>query len=201
MSESASDAKIRELSRQLKNEKREHSETRRMLQREIERVWRLVPSHYITLMGVYPPLRKLFHVLAEAADLQDPSRGAPIEDVMRTQFVHVGDNASTSHTEAAVSSHARVRHNTQIIRTEMESLRKYFTKLLEDKARTLARLVGSEEWEYELPDAPVCWRKTTDKDGNIIWECPMRGRKQPYSAWYNGCGGCQREFELERTGT
>lgn len=141
MSESASDAKIRELSRQLKNEKTAHSVTRNELKREVERVWRLVPTHYITLMGVYPPLRKLLHVLAEAADLQDPSRGAPVEDTMRTQFVPDGENASTSSTERGVLTHARVRAHVRM-----------FNKELEAKAHYWAQTIGASEWEYQPPD-------------------------------------------------
>lgn len=170
------------MARRLEREKAEHSQTRRLLQAEITRIWRLVPSHHVNLMGVYPPLRRLLHVLGEAADLQDPARGVPIGDTMRSQFVHVGANASTSHTEASVATHARARHNTKVIRDEMEGLVRYFTKLLDDKAHSMARLVGSEEWEY--PEPPKCQRT----------ECSHRNRKQPFSAWQTGCVGCGRSL-------
>ena len=97
------------LAKDLEREKKAHDKTRTELQQELQRVWRLVPAHYISLMGVYPPLRSLLHILAEAADLQDPSRGAPVEDTMRTQFVHTGDQASSSSTEAGVLTHRSQR--------------------------------------------------------------------------------------------
>lgn len=130
MSESATDKRIRELSRQLENEKRDHARTRNELQSEISRVWRLVPSHYINLMGVYPALRKLLHVIAEAADLQDPSRGAPAEDTMRTQFVHTGDNASSSHAEQAYSTHRKHRADVAKMNQEIDWVTHRISKLL-----------------------------------------------------------------------
>jgi hypothetical protein len=131
---------IESLHKQLKDEKKAHARTRTELQAEIARTWRLVPSHYINLMGVYPPLRRLLHVLAEAADLQDPSRGAPIEDTMRTQFVHVGENASTSQTEAGVLSHRRSRAAVEEIRKQLD----YFT-------HRVSKLIPGAEYEYNPP--------------------------------------------------
>lgn len=190
---SKSEPTARSLSRDLKREQDAHKRTRRELQEEIERVWRLVPSHYINLMGVYPPLRKLLHVLAEAADLQDPSRGAPVEDTMRTQFVHTGERASTSMTESA-SQHGyyrqRVRDFSKDLRIVADAIRSDIDTKLGDLASRAGGSLGLSEWEYELPDRPVCWRKG----------CAKRGVKQPYSAWSNGCTGCNREFENERVG-
>ena len=138
---SAADKKIAELTRRLHNEQTAHTITRNQLQQELTRVWRLVPSHYINLMGVYPPLRRLLHVLAEAADLQDPSRGAPVEDTMRTEFIPTGENASTSTTERGVLTHARHRsHVTQIIRD------------LEDRAHRYAQWIDADQYEYTPPD-------------------------------------------------
>jgi len=141
---SVADKTITDLRRQLDNEQRAHAITRNELQREITRVWRLVPSHYINLMGVYPPLRRLLHVLGEAAALQDPARGAPIEDTMRTQYVAVGANASTSQTERGVLTHRRARADVAFISTKLDTL-----------ARDLANTVRATEWEYPVPDG-VC---------------------------------------------
>lgn len=164
------------LNKELKREKKAHDQTRKELQQELERVWRLVPSHYISLMGVYPPLRKLLHVLTEAADLQDPSRGAPIEDTMRTQFVHTGDRASSSSTEAGVLTHRQHRAAVEEI-----------TKQLEWLTDKVSKLIPGPEWEYVLPER-VCWRKV----------CSKRGVKQSYVA---RCAGCGRYFEKEMVGT
>lgn len=155
MSRSASEAKITDLYRQLNNEKTAHAATRNELQAEIQRVWRLVPSHYVSLMGVYPAMRKLLHVLAEAADLQDPSRGAPVEDTMRTQFVHVGDNASTSATEAGEYTHRRQR----AVVEEM-------TKQLEWLTHKLSKLIPGTETEYDPPqgECPECGRLIFQND-------------------------------------
>jgi len=149
MSEAATTKAIRSLQTQLRDEKTAHAVTRNNLQAEIARIWRLDPGHYIPLMGAYPPLRKLLHVLAEAADLQDPSRGAPIEDTMRTQFVHVGEHASTSATEAAVSTH---RHQRAVV-AEM-------LKELDWMTHKLSKLIPGTDTEYHPPDGecPECGR-------------------------------------------
>jgi hypothetical protein len=189
MAKSATEAKIRELSRQLEAEKRDHARTRNELQAEITRWQRLARPNILDLMGVYPPLRKLLNVLAEAADLQDPSRGSPIEDTMRTEYVAVGDRASTSSTERGVLTHARARHNVRVISGELEHLRSDFNARLDDKTHWLAKLVGGEEWEYPLPDKPICHRK----------DCSHRGRKQGYRSWFTGCPGCGRSFDGRAT--
>jgi hypothetical protein len=128
----------RELRRQLKNEIHAHRCTRD----ELDRVWRLVPTNYISLMGVYPPLRKLLSVLVDAADLQDPARGAPIEDTMRTEFVHTGEQASSSSTEAGVMTHRRHRAAVEEI-----------TKQIDRLADSLSNLVPGPGWEYDPPSS------------------------------------------------
>jgi uncharacterized coiled-coil protein SlyX len=177
---SASESKIRELNRQLAETKTELARTRNELQQEITRWQRLVPSHYISLMGVYPPLRKLLHVLAEAADAQDPTRGAPVEDTMRTEVTEL------TPTERGVISHWKARSNVRFMRDELEILRKRFNEALEAKTAHFANVAGTTAWEYN-PPRPVCHRKG----------CRMRGRQQSYSAWENGCEGCGRRFEME----
>jgi hypothetical protein len=184
MSKSAWERKAEELARDLHNERRSNA----VLKQELDRVWRLVPGGFIDLMGVYPPLRKLLHVLAEAADLQDPSRGAPVEDTMRTEYISSGPRASTSQTERGVLMHHRARSNVRFMGAEMESLRRRFVELLDDKTRDLANLISAEQWEYAPPSKPVCWRK----------DCTHRGRKQPYRI--EECAGCGRRFEREKAG-
>ena len=179
-----------QLRRRLEKAELEVARTRNELQAEVTKWQRLARPKILDLMGVYPPLRKLLNVLAEAADLQDPSSGSPIEDTMRTEYVAVGDRASTSSTERGVLTHARARHNVRVINTELEHLQSDFNTRLEDKTHWLAKLVGGEEWEYEMPPRPVCHVKG----------CRARGRQQAYSAWYEGCEGCGRMFEIERTG-
>ena len=140
MSESATEARIRELSRQLNNEETAHTRTRNELQAEIERVWCLVPGHWINLMGAFPPLRQLLHVLAQAANLQDPSRGAPHEDVMRTEYTPDGETLTP--TELGVVIHARDRAAV----AEMVKQLKWFT-------HKLSKLIaGDPDIEYHPPE-------------------------------------------------
>jgi hypothetical protein len=182
MSKSASEAKIRELQRLLANEKTAHAVTRNQLQQEITRWQRLVPSHYISLMGVYPPLRKLLHVLAEAADAQDPMRGAPTEDTMRT------DVAELTPVERGVISHWRARSNVRFMQRELEMLRRRINEQLEAKTAHFANVAGTTAWEYD-PPLPVCWYKTK------TFTCPMRGRQQSYGT--EKCEGCGRPLIVE----
>jgi hypothetical protein len=190
MSRAANTRAIESLQKQLRDERAAHARTRTELQQELTRVWRLVPGGFIELMGVYPPLRKLLHILGEAADLQDPSRGAPIEDTARTEYVAVGNNASTSQTERGVLTHARARSHVKLMGREIEALRNRITDLVAEKTNDFANLTSASEWEYDLPDVPICW----------VHGCAKRGNKQPYSAWSKGCVGCGRQFETERTG-
>jgi len=192
MSKSASEAKIRELQRQLANKDVELARTRNQLQSEITRWQRLSgrPIRGISMLelfGVYPALRKLIHVLFEAADLQDPSRSAPSEDTMRVNFVHSGDNASSSHAELGYASHQKHRANVRTLDKGLARVAARFDKELRSEVHYLAKLVAGEEWEYGIPDRPVCWVKS----------CHKRGVKQPYVAWVEGCGGCGRHFEKE----
>jgi hypothetical protein len=117
-----------------------------LLQQEIHRVWGLVPTHYINLMGVYPPLRKLLHVLAEAADAQDPTRGAPSEDTMRTEYVPDGETLTP--TERGMFAHWQNRTNVRHGRTKLESL---ITRILAAETSHLAGMVRATEWEYNPP--------------------------------------------------
>jgi hypothetical protein len=181
MGKSASEAKIRDLTRQLAEEQRKHARTRAELQQENARIWRLVPAHYINLMGVYPPLRKLLHVLAEAADAQDPSRGAPTEDTMRTEYTDL------TPTERGVITHWRARSNVRFMRDELEILRKRFVDQLGAKTAHFANVTSATAWEYDPPPRPVCHVKG----------CSARGRQQSYSAWDDGCEGCGRSFQKE----
>jgi hypothetical protein len=140
MAVSASERRIRQLSDQLESEKVAHARTRNELQSVIDRTWRLVPSHYIALMGVYPPLRRLLTVLGEAADLQDPSRGAAIEDTMRVDFVHSGEQASSSHPEHALTTHRRHRQTVETLRSELD----WFT-------HKVSKLIPGSPTEYNPP--------------------------------------------------
>lgn len=137
----ATDNRIRDLTRQLKAERAAHNRTRLELQQELDRVWRLVPRHYISLMGVYPSLRQLFHVIAEAAELQDPTNGAPTEDTARTQFVHVGEHASTSQTERAVTTHRQAREVVRRIDLHLNHF-----------VHTFSQWIGAVVYEYNPPD-------------------------------------------------
>lgn len=141
MSESATDAKIRDLSRRLREEKTSHAKTRNELQLKNERTWRLVPSHYINLMGVYPPLRKLFAVLTDAAWLQDPTRGAPGEDTMRTEVTEL------TPTERGVLSHRKHRANVAELNRQLNQLHKD----LAYRVHRMSQIIPGAEWSYDLP--------------------------------------------------
>lgn len=184
---SATTKAIESLHKQLKEEKTAHARTRNELQAEITRWQRLARPKILDLMGQYPPLKKLLNVLAEAADLQDPSRGSPIEDTMRVEFIPDGNNASTSSTERGVLTHQRARNNVRFLNSELEYLRSKFTKDLEDRAHRMAQIVGTPEYEYELPTKPVCRREG----------CPERYEPQSFTSYRTGCVGCGRSFELK----
>jgi hypothetical protein len=183
MGKSSWERKLEDLNRQLAREKLAHAKTRQRLDR-----WRwLATPRILDLMGVYPPLRKLLHVLAEAADLQDPSRGAPIEDTMRVGYIPDGENASTSSTELAVLTHRKHRADVRFIGRELDILRREFTNKLEAKTAEFAAVSSASQYEYELPIPPVCHRK----------DCRKRGVRQSYTAYRLGCEGCGRRFEKE----
>jgi hypothetical protein len=165
----------------LRRELRRKKDDIALLQQEIHRLWALTPKSYINLMGVYPPLRKLLHVLAEAADAQDPSRGAPSEDTIRTEVTEL------TPTERGVLSHWRARNNVRFISKELDILQRRFTEQLAAKTAHFASVTSTTEWEYDPPPPPVCHRKG----------CRVRGRQQAYSAWKEGCEGCGRSFEKE----
>jgi hypothetical protein len=106
---------------------------------ELERVWRLVPVNFVVLLHEMPSLKKLLLLVGEAIGLADPLRGAPIEDTMRTQFVHVGENASTSATEAG-ATHNRDRANLYEIERRLRNV-----------TDELGRLLKARETEYHPP--------------------------------------------------
>ncbi len=133
MSESATEARIRDLQRQLNKEKAGRSEDRRLFQAEIERIWRLVPGYWINLMGAFPPLRKLLHILAEAADLQDPSKGAPYEDTMRTEYTPDGE--TLTQTERGVLTHRKHRADVSKMVSELEWFTHKISKLIPGQDR------------------------------------------------------------------
>jgi len=170
----------------LRSELKKKNQHIAVLQQENHRLWALVPKGYINLMGVYPPLRKLLHVLAEAADAQDPTRGAPTEDTMRTEYVSNGPNASNSPTERGWLTHERARSNVRFMHDELDILQRKFVKDLAAKTAHFASVTSATEWEYQ-PPLPVCHKKG----------CPARGRQQSYSAYQLGCEGCGRKFEKE----
>ena len=182
MSKTSPASQIQHLKGELNRERQAHSRTRAELQQEVDRVWRLVPSHYINLMGVYPPLRKMLHVLAEAADRQDPSRSAPIEDTMRTEFVSVGENASTSSTEAGVLTHHRARRNVKNLRDRIDHLQKRWNDELADTAYHHGQAVDASEWEYTPPTrcescrTPVS-RPHTGRPRKFCFNCSPRKEK------------------------
>jgi hypothetical protein len=152
-----------------------------VLQQENHRLWALVPKGYINLMGVYPPLRKLLHVLAEAADAQDPTRGAPSEDTIRTEVTEL------TPTERGVLSHWRARNNVRFISKELDILQRRFTEQLAAKTAHFASVTSATEWEYDPPKPPMC----------RLEGCPARYEKQSYEAYEKGCRGCGREFEMK----
>lgn len=131
---SATETKLRDLNRQLEAEKVAHAKTRNQLQAEILTVWRLVPTHYINLMGVYPSLRRLLRALGEAADLQDPTRGASTNDSVR--------NSTMSPTELGVLTHRQHRANVNTINTELD----WFT-------HKVTNLVPGPDTQYHPPDS------------------------------------------------
>jgi hypothetical protein len=195
MSKSASEVLIRDLQRQLSKEKNEHARTRNHLQAEITRWQRLAgrPVRGISMLelfGVYPALRKLIHVLFEAAELQDPSRSAPSEDTARVSFVHSGENASSSHAELGYATHQVHRANVRALDKGLSRIANKFDNELRTEVHYLAKLVAGEEWEYGIPERPVCWVK----------DCRKRGVKQAYAAWVQGCAGCGRLFGKEMVG-
>lgn len=147
MAKSKSEKIALDLERQLTAEKLAHTLTINTLHQQIARLWRLIPTHYINLMGVYPSMRKLLLVLSEAADLQDPSRSAPIEDTMRTEFVSVGENASTSSTERAVLTHRQ--HRATVVEMNRQ---------LDWMAHKLSKMIPGVEDEYDPPsgNCPEC---------------------------------------------
>jgi hypothetical protein len=151
----------------LTKERRDHARTRNELQAEIERIWRLVPGYKISLMGVYPPLRRLFHVLAEAADLQDPSRGAAYEDTMRTEYTPDGE--TLTQTERAVLTHRKHR-------ADVTEMNKRLTHLADD----LARLISASQSEYNPPDGECaeCGRALFQTDtGRRKTYCSVKCRR------------------------
>jgi hypothetical protein len=138
MCESPTTKRIHSLVEQLRNEKTAHAATRNLLQSEIDRVWRLVPSHYVNLMGVYPPLRLLLRILVEAADLQDPSKGAAYEDTMRTEYTPDGE--TLTQTERGVLTHRRHRATVVKMNDELDWL-----------THKLSKLIPGTEVEYHPP--------------------------------------------------
>jgi hypothetical protein len=143
---SATDRQLESLHRQLAEEKRKHAQTRQELQRVITRQQAIIPPRLRDLMGQYPALRRLLAVLVEASDLSDPSKGAPMSDVMR-----VGHG--TSSTERAVEDFRKARAAVRHLDREMAGFsRRWKKKLdaeLEDRTYSWASLVGASEWEYE----------------------------------------------------
>jgi hypothetical protein len=143
---SAADRTIESLHRQLSDEKRKHATTRQELQRVIRRQMALTTPGLRDLMGTFPALRRLLAVLVEAAELQDPSRGAPMSDVMR---VGHGDSS----VEKALESYRKARANVRHLDKEMGKFAKrWYDKMdaeLEDRTYNWASLVGASQWEYE----------------------------------------------------
>jgi len=183
MSRSSSDAKIRHLQRELEAEKLAHTRTRNELQQEIRRWQWLTRPKLLELLATYPGLQKLLDTLAEAAGLQDPLRGAPSEDTMRTETTEL------TPTERAVLSHRKHRSNVRLLDTDIQYLQRKINELVDHQAHTMAQLIGGQERLFELPDRPVCHRKG----------CTARGRQQPYTAWTEGCTGCGRRFDGQAT--
>lgn len=160
MSESATEAKLRDLGRQLSAEKTAHARTRNELQATIERIWRLVPGYWINLMGVYPSLRRLVHILAEAADLQDPARGAAYEDTMRTEYTPDGE--TLTQTERGVIHHQRARDNVRQLEKGLIRL----NKELEYHTHRMGGMIPGSHWEYEPPEGKceVCGELIVQSD-------------------------------------
>lgn len=167
MSETALEKTARRLNERLEEEKTAHAKTRNELRVTIERVWRLVPQHYINLMGVYPALRRLLHVLAEAADLQDPTRGAAIEDTMRTEVTEL------TPTERGVISHHRQRANVRTLQKDIDKLANRIHRILDDRTHHMGSLIPGSEWEYDPPDGEC------EECGNPVMQ-PAKGRPRKY---------------------
>ena len=143
---SSVERQLRDANRQLARERDAHQKTRTELQAEIQRWQWLASPRIFELMAVYPSLKKLLSVLAEAAELQDPAKGAPTSDTMRTEVTQL------TSVEQAVLSHKRHRQNVRIISGELEHLRKKFNEQLEYKSHWMAQLIGGSEWEYQIPE-------------------------------------------------
>jgi hypothetical protein len=135
---------------------------------ELERVWRLVPGYKLNLMVFYPALRRLFAILAEAADLTDPARGAPLEDTMRTEYTPDGETLTP--TERAVFTHWR--HRSDVVEANRR-LQQDADKLLNQMTDELSRLIPGAEIVYNPPDGECaeCGRMLFQND---------TGRKREY---------------------
>ena len=171
MSESATEAKLRDLGRQLAAEKTAHTRTRNELQATIERIWRLVPGHWISLMGVYPALRRLFHILAEAADLQDPAKGVDYENTMRTEYTPDGE--TMTQTERGVVTHKKHRSNVRQLNKELDRLANQIHKELEYRTHRMGQLIPGSHWEYDPPEGQC------EECGKPVVQ-PATGRKRKY---------------------
>lgn len=171
MSKSKYEKLAEDLHRRLEEEKTAHARTRNELQVRIERIWRLVPSHYINLMGVYPALRRLIHVLAEAADLQDPTRGAAYEDTMRTEYTPDGE--TLTQTESGVVNQRKARSNVKTLNRELDRLQNDIHRELEFKTHRLGSLVPGSHWSYDPPEG-----ECEECGGPVVQ--PVKGRPRKY---------------------
>lgn len=165
---------LENLNKELQREREKHHRTRQELRTELERVWRLVPTHYISLMGVYPPLRKLLHVLAEAADLQDPTKGAAYEDTMRTEYTPDGE--TLTQTESGVIHHQAQRAHVVTLSKDLQYIHKKIRNLLDDKTHDMAHLTRGEAWEYSPPDGKC------EECKRLLFQSPTGRRKSFCSA-------------------
>lgn len=179
MSKSKWEKAAEDLHRRLEDEKTAHARTRNELQREVSRWQRLASPKILDLMGTYQPLRKLLHVLAEAAELQDPLRGAPTEDTMRTEVTEL------TQTERSVLTYSRHRQNVRLFGKELEHLREDFERKLADKAHRFAQTVGATEWQY--PEVSKC-----ADCGAYVFQ-PPTGRPRKY------CEECSPRKTLENS--
>lgn len=139
---------------------------REALMRELERVRQLTPTEIRSLFAVYPPLRRLIWILADAADLQDPLTGRAIDGSSPL----VKTKGGNSRDEGASTRSDRMR------------VRRWITRL-EGITRSFEQEIGGQPVEDSTPVRLICYRKS----------CKGRGRHQPWGV--SECKWCGREFQ------
>ena len=161
MSRTAQDRLVAATRQQVEAE-RQHREA---VTKELERARSMMSVEIRSLMGQYPPLRRLLAILTEAAALQDPQKGRAIDGaspLVRAKGSVPGD-------EGAATRQHRMR------------VRRWIRRL-EGITRDFEQEIGGQVPEDVEVVRLQCWRKS----------CAGRGRHQPWGA--TKCKWCGREF-------